>query len=237
MKKQKNIQPKTSIDMSMVLATCAHDIKNSLSMLIQSLDELSVHIPEDNKEAIDNYALLYYESSRINNDLTQLLSFYRLQDQQLIVNKQQLFLIDLIEEQIARNQYLFHYKGVQVGIQCDDNLSWYFDEYLIGCLINNVLVNAARYTKDKVLVLAQQQNNQLILQVHDNGNGFPNEMIACQKAPATLAAPHTGSTYLGLYFAQEIAQIHQQAEQQGSIKLSNDSLINGTGGCFTLYLP
>ncbi|WP_163833829.1 sensor histidine kinase [Spartinivicinus ruber] len=231
------LKPDASIDMSTILATCAHDIKNSLSMVVQSLDELRLHIPEDNKDAIDNYALLYYEYSRINNDLTQLLSFYRLQDHQLLINKQQLFISDVIEEQIARNQYLFQYKDITVAVECDDNLSWYFDEYLIGCVLNNVLVNAARYTKDKILILAKQQNAQLVLQVHDNGKGFPDNMIAYQQPATIITKGHSGSTFLGLYFAQEIAKVHQQAKHQGKIELSNNSLINSSGGCFTLYLP
>lgn len=230
------LDSKVSIDMSTILATCAHDIKNSLSMITQALDELKDFIPTESTDAVENYALLYYETSRINNELVQLLSFYRLQHQQLVLSKQQQFILDIVEEQVARNNYLFHYRGIIVDVECDENLSWFLDDYLIGCLLNNIIVNAARYTKDKILIISKQVDDQLLLQVHDNGSGFIPEMIECQQACGN-PAPRTGHTYLGLYFAQEIAKSHQQEERCGQISLSNDSIINGSGGCFSLLLP
>ena len=45
----------------------------------------------------------------------------------------------------------------------------------------------------------------------------------------------TGSTGLGLYFADIVARLHQAGDATGCIRLSNDSRLGG--GCFTLELP
>ena len=46
---------------------------------------------------------------------------------------------------------------------------------------------------------------------------------------------HSGNTGLGLYFADVVAQLHQNKDRFGRIEISNAGINNG--GKFAIYLP
>lgn len=67
-----------TFDFSAILASSAHDMKNSLCLLIQLIEEVSEQVPQGS--ATENMAKVHYEAQRINSGLIQLLTLYR--DQQ-----------------------------------------------------------------------------------------------------------------------------------------------------------
>lgn len=231
------------IDFSMLLASSVHDVKNSLAMLIQSLEEL---VEEDtSNERKSKYSILRGEASRINHTLIHLLGMYRLQTERLTVNLQEVYVADFLEEQIANHQLLFDVNNISVTVDCDEDLTAFFDENLVAGIISNVLVNDAKYTKDSIRIEAQAtKSGGICIAVIDNGDGFPQNIIESVQIESEQpdSPDHSdrsidfasGSTNLGLYFAQQIAALHQNKDTQGTIQLSN---IESGGGKFTLTLP
>src|SRR5690606_19579480 len=113
-------------------------------------------------------------AARINNSLMYLLGLYRMQNNQLSVQIQEVYVADFIDEQLAASELLFTMRELEVSIDCDNQLIGYFDTTLIGGIINNVLVNAARYTCKTIrLYAAKSPEGQLIIEVRDDGPGFP----------------------------------------------------------------
>ncbi|MDG1773727.1 MAG: HAMP domain-containing sensor histidine kinase [Oceanicoccus sp.] len=222
------------IDFSMLLASSVHDIKNSLSMLLTSLDEVIDITTEERPEQRKSYSILRGEASRINNALIYLLGLYRLQNEQLSLNLQEVFIADFLEEQLENQKLLFDVNNIDVVIDCDENLTGYFDENLIAGVINNILVNCAKYTKDTITLSAQQQDNYLTISINDNGSGYPQHIIDHISNDNRGIDFNSSSTNLGLFFSQQIASIHQCKGRSGSIELSNPEQ---GGGCFRLILP
>lgn len=235
-----NQQP---IDFSMLLASSVHDVKNSLAMLIQSLEEL---VEEDtSNERKGKYSILRGEASRINHTLIHLLGMYRLQTERLTVNLQEVYVADFLEEQIASHQLLFDVNNISVTVDCNEDLTAFFDENLVAGIISNVLVNDAKYTKDSIHLEAQAtESGGICIAVIDNGDGFPQNIIESVQVESEQpdCSDHadrsidfaSGSTNLGLYFAQQIAALHHNKDTQGSIQLSN---VESGGSKFTLTLP
>lgn len=231
------------IDFSMLLASSVHDVKNSLAMLIQSLEEL---VEEDtSNERKSKYSILRGEASRINHTLIHLLGMYRLQTERLTINLQEVYVADFLEEQIANHQLLFDVNNISVTVDCDEDLTAFFDENLVAGIISNVLVNDAKYTKDSIRIEAQAtKSGGICIAIIDNGDGFPQNIIESVHIESEQlgSSDHSdrsidfasGSTNLGLYFAQQIAALHQNKDTQGTIQLSN---IESGGGKFTLTLP
>lgn len=222
------------IDFSLLLASSVHDIKNSLGMLLSSLDEVIDISKEERPEHRKNYSILRGEASRINNALIYLLGLYRLQNQQLSLNLEEVFVEDFLEEQVESQKLLFEVNDVEVSIDCDDNLTGYFDENMIAGVVNNILVNCAKYTNDKISLSASIEDNFLTINIIDNGNGYPKNIIDHIDNSSRSIDFNSGSTNLGLFFSQQIASIHKNKGKTGSIALSN---LVGGGGCFTLMLP
>ena len=137
------------IDFSLLLASSVHDIKNSLGMLLTSLDEVVDISKEQRPGHRRSYGILRGEASRINNALIHLLGLYKLQNQQLSLNLEEVFVRDFLEEQVESQKLLFEVYDVEVEIDCNENLTGYFDENMIAGVINNILVNCVKYTDDK----------------------------------------------------------------------------------------
>lgn len=238
----KNKQSQAStIDFSTILASSVHDMKNSVGMLLSSVETLlEVHAPKNEQEA-RHFQILHYEASRINGELIQLLTLYRKDSGFLPLTVDEHYIVDVLEDQIARNQLLVDTSNMEVTLDCDSDLVWYFDADLIGGVVHNILVNCIRYTENKILVRAKTieaedgSGPRLAITVADNGPGYPKDMIANPTQRVNEALLAEGSTHLGLFFANEIAELHTQKDCRGSIKLKNNGVIGG--GEFTLLLP
>jgi len=222
-------------DFSLIIASAVHDMKNSLSMLIHSVDNLCDGIPEDIKSEL-NTSTIKYEAERVNSFLVQLLGLYRLQNQKLSLHIDEYYVSDLLDEHKAQYQEVFDSRNIELLISTDPSLTWYFDRELILGVVNNALNNASRYTNKTIELCAFVEDNQLVIQVHDDGEGYPQAMLETDPADINKNINfRTGSTSLGLYFAAKVAALHQVKDISGKIVLDNGGRQNG--GVFSVYLP
>lgn len=223
-----------SIDFSMLLASSVHDIKNSLGMLLSSLDEVIDLSTTETPEQRKRYSILRGEASRINNAMIYLLGIYRIQNNQLTLGLDEVYVSDFLEEQITSQELLLEVNGVDAEIHCDENLVGYFDEHLVAGIISNIVVNCAKYTNDRIALSARKSDGMLEISITDNGRGYPQKIIDHISNDTRGIDFHSGSTNLGLFFAQQIAALHHNKGRTGHIELSN---LESGGGCFKLFLP
>lgn len=222
-------------DFSLILASSVHDMKNSLGMLLGSLEEVISEMDPANQRQANQFATLQYEASRINAELVQLLSVYRLQKQRLPVVVDEHYVAEILEDQLARNETLFATRRIEVVMECNHDLVWYFDGEMIASIINDALVNASRYTKDRILLSATAVADQLEIRVCDNGSGFPKDMLGVQSLHNDAKEFNQTRTNLGLYFATQVAELHQKGQLQGQLLLCNEGRLSG--GEWVLTLP
>ena len=228
-------QENQEINFSFVLASSVHDMKNSVGMLLNTLADVMVQYPPQNANHAKSYTVLEYEASRINSELIQLLSLYRLDHDQIRVHIEEHFVIDLLNEQLARNHELLQMKKINLMVDCDESLIGYFDSDLVGGVINNILVNCARYCREKLKITAQQTSQGLCFSIEDDGPGYPEDMLNASTFAESRTSFANGRPHLGLIFANKVALMHTNKSRQGSINLSNNSSL--CGGCFKLFLP
>lgn len=224
-----------TLDFSLVLASSVHDMKNSLGMLLNSLESMAQEAPPQNEAQKKYYSTLSYEASRINNELVQLLALYRMQHEHFMVQVDEHVVIDVIEDQLARNDMLFETRNVQVEVLCDEALRWYFDCDLIGGIVNNILVNCVRYSRARIQIAVQVVDEMLCLAIADDGHGYPQAMLDAPQLENAGVSFSTGSTNLGLLFAHRVAALHRAHERKGCIHLANNGPLGG--GVLSLYLP
>jgi K+-sensing histidine kinase KdpD len=222
------------LDFSFVLASSVHDMKNSLGMLLGSLEDVINDSDSQSDEQKERFSILQYEATRINTELVQLLSLYRFQHQSQCLRIEEHFIFDTIEDQVARNDMLFKTQNIAFTIDCDNDLVWYYDDDLIGSVIHNVLVNGTRYAKSKMLLSVGVEDDFLTITIADDGQGFPPRMIDAASLESD-AHKDGNSTQLGLFFAAKIADLHQQKARKGSIELSNGGAYGG--GVFKITIP
>jgi len=223
-----------ALDFQTVIAVTVHDMKNSLGMLLNSLEELRVELPAEISTST-KFNTLQYEAERVHNDLIQLLGIYRADRDSLSARVEEHYVPDFLEEQRARYESLLLGHQIACEIRCDTELG-FFDQDLVSGVITNAVNNAIRYTTDKLLLTATKTDGYLVFGVSDNGSGFSEGMLAEAKPPeASGISFESGSTSLGLYFSRMVAALHTNQGKAGLIKLSNSGGLGG--GTFELWLP
>lgn len=217
----------------LVMASAVHDMKNSLGMLLNAVEELRDCItPTPASEA--RLATLQYEAERVHGDLVQLLGLYRLQEHTLMTAIDEHCADDFVEEIAARFETLMTTRGLRLTQQCDRGLIGYFDRELVAGVLSNAINNAIRYTRSEILIRAFSEGRTLVFEIADDGAGYPGSMLGNTPDTGPLSF-HTGSTKLGLYFASRIAAMHREGDRLGSIELANGPPLGG--GVFRLKLP
>jgi K+-sensing histidine kinase KdpD len=229
------MSPKDQPDFSMIIASAVHDMKNSLGMLLHSVDQMCEELPDDWKQK-SNTTTVKYEAERVNSYLIQLLGLYRLQNKMLTLHIDEYFLSDLLEEQVAHYEPMLKDKNITLSISTDDNFVWYFDREIVIGVLNNALNNASRYTKSAIEIVAKEEDDYLVIEIHDDGKGYPKLLLESQPGEILNNINfQTGSTSLGIYFAEMVTRLHTQKGRHGSIKLANGGRLGG--GVFSIYLP
>lgn len=223
------------IDFSTVLASAVHDMKNSLLLLTQTIEDLTAEIPPENKNAVVHLASAHYEAARLNTGLVQLLSLYRAEIENMPLNVDECYLEDLVEELICSNESYINHKQMELEVEQEDNLVWYLDGDLIILLLNDVLINSMRYSKKKILLKTFEKDGYLHFQLEDDGPGYPSSMLEATTINMQDFDISQGRTGLGLFFARLIAEAHTHGDRKGSISLANGGSLGGS--VFTLKLP
>lgn len=230
-----SIKAAAGLDFPTVMASSVHDMKNSLSMLLCTLDDITSVCGNGHCESTSKFAQLQYEGQRLNNHLIQLLTIYRLDQSDYSINVQETDLDEFLEESVLQYETLLSPKGIEITAICEQGLTGYFDRELVAGVVNNVVNNAYKYSKDKIRLTGRHENGYVVISIEDNGRGYPPAMLCDNTSVQTDINFHTGSTGLGLYFSSLVARSHQVKTKQGFIRCSNDGIQGG--GKFSIYLP
>lgn len=226
------------MNFSDILASTLHDTKNSLGLLFNNLEEIIARCQEQNCGRHDEFYMLQYEIQRLNHSLIRLLSLYKAEKSQLAVNIDYHTISDVLEEVAAQHTILLGSRGIKLVTECEEGLFWAFDRNLVEGVLNNVINNAFRYTKDTVKISGAAENGFLVLRVEDNGQGYPPAMLINEKKLPEFKQEidfKTGSTGLGLYFSMMVADMHVNQDKKGFISIVNGGSMGG--GVFHIYIP
>ena len=226
--------PESSPDISVFLASSVHDMKNSISILIGSMEKILVGSDPERPEFREMTHMMY-ETKRINSNLIQLLTLYKLGNHLYPFSPEDWVLEDFVEETVSQHQPLLGFRGIQFEAVVESDLVWPFDGDLVGGVIGHALNNAIHYTRSKVRLVVRQSEAGLEMRVEDDGSGYPQKMLDEGAAVMQGVDFQGGSTGLGLYFSAMAARLHRNRGRHGAIRLENGGAWGG--GCFVLTLP
>lgn len=229
-----------SNELSLFLASTAHDMKNSVSVLAGTLEKLLAGASPGTEAAYPQMAHMLYQTKRLNDNLIQLLALYKqVGKPDYPFDVQPLELGGFAEQVLASVRVLLDSRGIMLEAGYDPDLIWHFDEDLVIGVVGHAINNAVNYTSDKVRLAISVVDEYLEIRIEDNGAGYPQAML--DAGLSAMSGVHSGvnfltnSTGLGLYFSSEVAKMHKHRNRSGSIRLENGGAYGG--GCFVLRLP
>jgi len=157
-----------TIDFAASLASTTHDMKNALSMILSAIEEVVITCKPESCPSHKHLLQMQSEANRVNSNLIQLLTLYKMDNDQLSINISHYPVSELIEEIILQNRALLNYKEIEIFTECPDDLFWFFDRSLLSGVIDNILNNAVRYAGDSVKIRAAENNGCLEISIQDN---------------------------------------------------------------------
>lgn len=219
---------------SMLLASSVHDIKNILGSVLESVDWL--RSTEDNLNEQQHLELEKVNRlvTMVNSELMQVLSIYKFENQQYVLSRQPVIVDDFADMQQAFMVPLLASKQIEFTTECDPDLTLEFDETLIASAVRNAAMNAMKFAKSRIHLSIKQQEEFIIIQVEDDGPGYPDDMLGSVENIKGNIDLNSGSTGLGLYFAEIVAELHNTKTHKGWVELGKSSL---GGALFQIHIP
>lgn len=222
-------------DITTYLLSSVHDMKNSLGVMVATLEGLIGEVPPLPPEARLPLARTLHESQRLNDRLIQLLSLYKINHGFYPFDPADQDVNEFVSEVIAQAYPMAQAGNIVLSSACAQGLSGFFDRELIFGAMLHALHNAIHYTRGQVCLVADTHDGQLELRVEDDGQGYPASMLDTPPTPDGEIDFCSGSTKLGIYFSSIAAQLHRHGGRKGHIRLENGGRFGGS--CFILTLP
>ncbi len=218
------------------IASVIHDMKNSLNMQIDGLEQVASECRSEGKGSLcERLGPLIYEASRMDFNLVQLLSVYKMDNSIYPLDISEHQVRDVIDEAISRNRSMMALRGIQIEVDCAPEDYWYFDRDLVTGVLVNALNNAYKYTRDRIRVAGRIDGEFLEIRVEDNGSGYPATMLRDGISTKKRSNFTTGSTGLGFYFSSLVARMHANEGRHGELSIENGGAFGGS--CFVVRLP
>ncbi|MFT6914538.1 MAG: signal transduction histidine kinase [Motiliproteus sp.] len=224
------MKPDAPLSFSILLASTVHDMKNSIGLLMHQINQLP-----SQPDATAGPDQLKFEAARLNNYLIQLLTLYKFEQDQYPIQLDEYFLDEFVEDLLLMNQPILQPWGIHIEHQVPADLCWTFDRQLLVGVLSSIFTNVVRYARSRVLIELILDEGRLRIRIEDDGAGYPDNLLGELSARPMAVDFVSGSTGLGLYFAVQVAALHQRDGQCGRVLLSNGGRLGG--GCFELTLP
>ncbi|MBT9612323.1 MAG: HAMP domain-containing histidine kinase [Burkholderiales bacterium] len=214
------------LDLNTLAAASIHEVKNLLGQLTLSLDSIA-EIGCPGAEASISGAR--FACRRIVDRLSEMLTLYKLEGGHLAPSIDAHSPIDFLEDLMLEAQTLTAGR-LKIDLQQDSAPPfWFFDRELAQSALMNALHNALGFARTRITLSAAQDGDFLVFRVADDGPGFPPALLNDNFDAPRASQQGTG---LGLYFANSVAQVHQNKGRIGKVKLANAG-----GAVFSLLLP
>jgi two-component system sensor histidine kinase KdpD len=215
-----------------LLNSLSHELRTPIATIIGATDNLQTQnnklSPETREELISEISKA---SLRLNTQVENLLNMSRLESGVIQPRKDWFEINEVIHNVVGRIKTNFENRPIDILVK--DNLPLFkLDHGLIEQILYNLIHNAALYIPkySVIKVRATCLNDQLILVVEDNGNGFPEDEIErVFEKFYRLRNSNTGGTGLGLSIVKGFVEA-----QHGTIKLDN---MEGGGARFVITIP
>lgn len=175
------------------------------------------------------------EVARLDEMISSVLSLSRMEN---TISQMELMSVDieqLLELCIEDAQYIANEKSVSINFQNNGTSLTQADPNLLSSAFNNILINAVKYShnNDELSVSLSQKEEQLVINIIDNGTGVPTADLDKLFEPFYRVAQArdraTGGTGLGMAIAKQAIMAHN-----GNIYAKNNS---NNGLTVTIEIP
>ena len=201
------------------LARVSHELKTPLISILGYTDLFQLKYKAILNDEAKNYLnSIRKATERLNNLADRLIKVQELDVKTLELKKSREDLAELVRGCVNS---LFAYaktRGISITLDLQEDLNFDFDFEKIQELINNLLLNALKYSppKSSIKIQSKLENDQVLISIEDTGIGFTKDeqQLIFQKFGKIEHIGENldvdiGGVGMGLYLAKRITELHK----------------------------
>ena len=204
----------------LVQASVAHDLRNPISIIEGYTEYLQTNLQNDNlskDKILEITSNINKTAKRLERYTDSIRTINALED--IEVNRKEISTRKFIEDVKSDLKQMTKSKGIGLDLELEKLFKEKIkiDSYIIYRILENIINNAIRYSKEKINLSFNIQENYLIISIVDDGIGFSEDVLKERNnliIPTASDGKHCG---LGLIISRILCKKHG-----GKLELSND---------------
>jgi len=211
----------------------AHEIRTPLTLIngpLESLKEMNI----DNKDITKNLHIMEENTNHLLSLINQLLDFRKIDSNKFMLKLKDCNINQILEDMYSRFDLMYEQKKKKIELKTPETiLNATVDKDGLSKILNNLFVNAMKYSKEKIIIELYALENQFFcIKISNDGDLIPKEESEKIFDPFYQLDKNrnvAASTGIGLSLARSLAQLHN-----GFLYL--DTSVKDMN-CFILELP
>lgn len=148
----------------------AHELKTPITVILAE-SNYSINYAENINDFQESLKVIERQAKKMSFLIQQLMDLAKLEQTQEI-EFEKINLSNLIKNILDDYKFILNNKDILLKIEIKDNLNILANKILIEQLFNNLLNNALKFTKTEININLYQKQNDIILEIKDNGIGL-----------------------------------------------------------------
>lgn len=186
-------------------ANASHELKTPLMSIQGYAQGINTGVIKDTKEASN---VIIKQSERMEKLVEELLLISKIDSGYLKLEKNEIYICELLDNMISNNYPLTNKKNINVDINFYDEECLIIGDYnQLYKAFENIYSNAIKFTNNSILISVIKDSNNAVITISDNGCGICDDDI--NHIFDRFYYGKNGSTGVGLSLSKEIIELHK----------------------------
>ena len=151
----------------------SHELRTPVSVILTE-SQYSLEYADTLEEAKDSFSVIQRQAKKMSELINQIMELSKIEKQFIIPTKKINF-SEIIEKILLDYKNLIDKKNIKISKEIEENIFIIGDKIMIERLLDNLLNNAMKFTKNEIKIKLHSENENCILEVEDNGIGMSEE--------------------------------------------------------------
>lgn len=208
----------------------AHELRTPVAVILTQCEYTKLNL-EDKENLEKTLEIIQRQALKVNNIIQQLLELSRLERDNVVLKRERISLKDIIQS-VCEEEEIKAQREIEFQLDLQE-IDITVDVILVMMLFQNLINNAVKYSKEKVVVTitTRCEEGYAVARIRDYGCGISKEeqehiFKSFYRVEKFRSSEGVG---LGLAIARQIVELHN-----GKMTVESEE---GNGSTFTVYLP
>ena len=151
----------------------SHELRTPVSVILTE-SQYSLEYADTVEEAKDSFSVIQRQAKRMSELINQIMELSKI-EKQTVIELQKINFSKTMKKILEDYKNLLSEKNIKVSKNIEQNIFINADKVMIERLLDNLLNNAMKFTKDKINVKLYSENENCVMEIEDNGIGIPEE--------------------------------------------------------------